>query len=246
MLNRKDQRVLPAAEGERRIHPGNEIARTAQAQPTGGRAILADMMDDNDRHVVSALQGAQVAENRGHLARLVFVHLMQADKGVENKQTRRLTAHGFGEAMQIRQQIQAHRGCSDDVDGQRVQVQTAMGTKAEEPSLLNELVDPGRDPKTDEDARQSEREAGLCYRPQDFVWLCPKRPAYADFMRPVDDPRSHESVQAYTSKHKRQKTKKHRERRHKSLLIYRVWSRISNALTRLVSGLAIFSHSWFL
>src|SRR5438552_7751972 len=69
MLNRQDQRVLPAAEGERRIHPGKEIARTAQAQPTGGRAILAGMMDDNDRHVVSALQGAQVAENRGHLAR---------------------------------------------------------------------------------------------------------------------------------------------------------------------------------
>src|SRR5437899_1169759 len=114
MLNRQDQRVLPAAEGERRIHPGKEIARTAQAQPTGGRAILAGMMDDNDRHVVSALQGAQVAENRGHLARLVFVHLMQADKGVENKQTRRLTAHGFGEAMLISQQIQAHRGRSEE------------------------------------------------------------------------------------------------------------------------------------
>src|SRR5205809_6918026 len=82
MLNRQDQRVLPAAEGERRIHPGKEIARTAQAQPTGGRAILAGMMDDNDRHVVSALQGAQVAENRGHLARLVFVHLMQEDKEI--------------------------------------------------------------------------------------------------------------------------------------------------------------------
>ena len=93
------------------------------------------MMDDKDRQVVSALQGAQVAENRGHLARLVFVHLMQADKGVENKQTRRLTAHGFGEAMLISQQIQAHRGCGDDVDGQRVQVQTAMATKAEEPSF---------------------------------------------------------------------------------------------------------------
>src|SRR2546429_2977949 len=66
------------------------------------------MMDDNDRHVVSALQGAQVAENRGHLARLVFVHLMQADKGVENKQTRRLTAHGFGEAMLISQRSEEH------------------------------------------------------------------------------------------------------------------------------------------
>src|SRR5437773_10203291 len=87
MLNRQDQRVLPAAEGERRIHPGKEIARTAQAQPTGGRAVLAGMMDDNDRQVVSALQGAQVAENRGHLAGLVFVHLMQADKGVENKRS---------------------------------------------------------------------------------------------------------------------------------------------------------------
>ena len=126
MLNRQDQRVLPAAEGERRIHPGKEIARTAQAQPTGGRAIFAGMMDDKDRQVVSALQGAQVAENRGHLAGLVFVHLMQADEGVQEKQTRRLAAHSFGEAMLIRQQIQAHRGCSDDDDGQRVQVQTAM------------------------------------------------------------------------------------------------------------------------
>src|SRR5207237_4974555 len=86
MLNRQDQHVLPAAEGERRIHPGKEIARTAQAQTTGSRAVLAGMVDDKDRQVVSALQGTQVAEDRRDLARLVFVHLMQADKGVQDEQ----------------------------------------------------------------------------------------------------------------------------------------------------------------
>jgi hypothetical protein len=56
---------------------------SVQTQGFVSRAVLAGMMDDDSRQVVSALQGTQIAENRGDLAGLVFVHLMQAHNGVQ-------------------------------------------------------------------------------------------------------------------------------------------------------------------
>lgn len=47
--------------------------------------------------------------------------LAQAEhNGVQDEQAGHQAAHGLGEAMLIGQQIQAHRGCGNDIDGQRV------------------------------------------------------------------------------------------------------------------------------
>jgi hypothetical protein len=85
--------------------------------PPVAEAVLAGMVSDNDRQVIGALQGPQRAENRGHVARLVFVHLMQADKGVQEEQAGHSAAYGLGQTLLIDRQIQTHCGCGDDVDG---------------------------------------------------------------------------------------------------------------------------------
>jgi hypothetical protein len=58
--------MLPAAQRECGIHPCKEIAGAAQADATDGGAVLARMVSDNHRQVISALRGPRIAENRAH------------------------------------------------------------------------------------------------------------------------------------------------------------------------------------
>ena len=93
------------------------------------------MMDHDDGDVVGPLHGAQVAKDRRDLAGLVFVHVMQADKRVEDEQARRRATNGFCEAVLIGGQIEPHTGRGDHINGEGGQIETAMAAEASEPGL---------------------------------------------------------------------------------------------------------------
>ena len=59
-----------------------------------GTAVLARMVYDKDGDVVLALKGAEVAEQGGDFAGVVFIDPMETNKGVEHEQAWRELADG--------------------------------------------------------------------------------------------------------------------------------------------------------
>src|SRR3972149_5106695 len=80
----------PAAGGGRAVWPqAKRPPKPRRALAAGhGAAVLAGVVDDGDGEVVGALQLAQVAEDRGDIAGLIFVDAMEPDEGVEQEQGR--------------------------------------------------------------------------------------------------------------------------------------------------------------
>jgi hypothetical protein len=75
VLDGEDEGVLVPAHVQIGVAPGVEVAASAK-RPAGlraGAAIFACMMHDEDGDVVLALQGAEVAEQRGDLSGVVLV-----------------------------------------------------------------------------------------------------------------------------------------------------------------------------
>ena len=84
MLDAQDEGVVAAAQVEVGVSPGMQVSGSAQrlaAETRGG--VFAQVMDENDRQAVSALQVTQLAEQGGHVGGGVLVAAMQAHEGIE-------------------------------------------------------------------------------------------------------------------------------------------------------------------
>jgi hypothetical protein len=91
------------------------------------------MMHDEDGDVVLALQGAEVAEQRGDLTGVVLVDAVQAHEGVEHEKARRIAADGVAKARLIASAIEAEHGDGDDVDRDGGEIEASSAADAAEP-----------------------------------------------------------------------------------------------------------------
>lgn len=126
---------MGAAQIEVRVTPGMEVAGAAKTLAGLRAAILPGVVDDEHGHVEVALQGAEVAEDRGHLSGVVLIDPVQADEGVEHEQPGRRARHGACEAVLIGASIDPDGGGGDHVDGERVEAEAAVVTQPAEACL---------------------------------------------------------------------------------------------------------------
>jgi hypothetical protein len=83
-------------------------------------------MDEHDRQVELALEGAEVGQQSGDFAGVVFVDGMQADQRIEQEQAGPEAACGLEESTAVRLAIEAERGCGDDVESDGGQFEAAL------------------------------------------------------------------------------------------------------------------------
>ena len=87
VLDGEQQRVGVATEVQVGVAPGVEIAAASEGEPSlrTNRAGFAGVMDDEDSDVVLALEGAEVAKERGDFAGVVLVDAVEADERIEDE-----------------------------------------------------------------------------------------------------------------------------------------------------------------
>lgn len=85
MLDAQAQPAVASAQVEVAVTPGVEVARAAQRLAILAGAVFAQMMDEHESEPMGALQGAQLAEQRAHLAGAVLVDAVQAHQRIEQE-----------------------------------------------------------------------------------------------------------------------------------------------------------------
>lgn len=88
VLDGEQQAILLSSDVEIAISPCVEITAAAERQASlgAGTAIFAGMVYDKDGDVVLALERAEVAEQGGDFAGIVFIDPVKTNKGVEHEQ----------------------------------------------------------------------------------------------------------------------------------------------------------------
>src|SRR6185295_12783434 len=126
--------VPVATQVEVRVAPRVEFARAAQRLASAHlRAALARMMDEHDGNAVSALELAQVREQRGDLAGVVLVDAVQAHERIEDQEPRAQFGDGLGERVAVALDVEPHRGRGDDLDVEVSERATSGARDAREP-----------------------------------------------------------------------------------------------------------------
>jgi hypothetical protein len=87
------------------------------------------MVDEDDGGLMVALQTTQVVEQRGHLGGDVFVDAMEADEWIEDEEGWTQDPDGVIEALAISVEVEAQRGCGDDLEVEVGQFQ--IGSRAD-------------------------------------------------------------------------------------------------------------------
>jgi len=97
------------------VTPAVEFAGTAQglARATGVR-VFAGVMNQQDGQLELALEFAQIREQPGDLAGVVFIHPVQSDQRVQDQQDRPELLDGVGEPRSIGGSVKPERRGGDD------------------------------------------------------------------------------------------------------------------------------------
>ena len=97
--------------------------------------VLAEMMHEEDRELVLALQGAELTEERRHLRGGVLVGLMEADERVEDQEPWPLLVEGLAQPRPIAGGVEAERGGEDETDREVTEREATRGGDAVEALL---------------------------------------------------------------------------------------------------------------
>jgi hypothetical protein len=132
VLHRQDQIPANASQIEVRVPEGVQVRRATQAlaglRPCGD--VLARVMNEDDRHVVTPLQLAQTREQLGDLGGAVLVDGVQTDQWIEQQQTRAEPPDGLEEPRPIGTPVQTKTRHGDDVELRPPEVDHAVPGKA--------------------------------------------------------------------------------------------------------------------
>jgi len=109
-----------------------EVAGAAQGLSGVCGPALAHVMDDEDGEVVMALQVPEEGEQFGDIPCVVLIAPVKPDQGVEEDQARPDAAGGAVEAQLIALEIEAQRGCGDDVEGDVIESEAPVEAQAGE------------------------------------------------------------------------------------------------------------------
>lgn len=92
------------------------------------------VVNEDDGHVMAALQVAQVGEQGGDFAADVFVDPVQTDEGIKNKKAGFQPSDGVVQADAVSIEIEAQAGGGDNLDIERREVDASGGANAVEPA----------------------------------------------------------------------------------------------------------------
>ena len=110
MLGGKSQLGTLAPHIEIGVTPAVEFAGTAQGLArAAGVGVFAGMMNQQDGQLELALEFAQVREQPGDLAGVIFIHPVQSDQWVQDQQDGPELLDGVGEARAVGGSVQPER-----------------------------------------------------------------------------------------------------------------------------------------
>src|SRR5438094_7156888 len=131
VLDAEDELAVAAAEIEVAIAPSVQVPRAAQrlAVRAAGPGVFAQVVDEDESEseLVRALERAQLAEDRGHLARRVFVDPVQAHKRIEQEGPRAVAVEGGTQAGAIARGIETEGRRDDEAEVEIAEAEAAGG-----------------------------------------------------------------------------------------------------------------------
>lgn len=113
----------------RHITPGVQVPRAAQrlAVRAAGAGVFAQMVDEDEREAVLALERAELAEERGDFPGRVLIDPMQAHKRVEQEEARVIAVEGGAQPGAIARGIEAEGRCDDQAEVEVAEPEAACG-----------------------------------------------------------------------------------------------------------------------
>lgn len=137
VLDGQDEVVTEAAQVEVGVAPGVEVGGAAEGETGLGTlgATLPCVVHNGDGDVVATLEVAQIAQQSGDVLCAVLVDAVEADKGIQQQQARAEQVEGTSETMLVAVEVEAEGARGDDLDGETVEVKTAVVTQGQEACL---------------------------------------------------------------------------------------------------------------
>jgi len=123
VLGGEEESLVLAPEVEVRVPPGMQVGRSTKRLPAADMSgSLAGMVDEEHRGGIAALKAAQEAEERSHFCGGVLIDGMEAYEGIEHQELGTQARDRGFEVSPIFGEVEAQRGCGDDVEVERVEV----------------------------------------------------------------------------------------------------------------------------
>src|SRR5438552_9610788 len=129
VLDAEDELAVAAAEIEVAIAPSVQVPRAAQrlAVRAAGPGVFAQVVDEDESELVRALERAQLAEDRGHLARRVFVDPVQAHQRIDREGPRAVAVEGGTQAGAIARGVEAAGRRAGEAEGEVAEAEARGG-----------------------------------------------------------------------------------------------------------------------
>lgn len=129
MLEGEAECVGGAREVRAMIDPRMQIGTAAERLPEMRARAFGHMVDEENGDIVRALELAEVAEERGDFARVVFVARVEADERIENEELGAEPPDGGEEALLVGGGVEANGGRGDDVEIEGIEGDAAVSAE---------------------------------------------------------------------------------------------------------------------